>query len=255
LSKICPIKLQARGDADRRSTVKRKKILLVDDVDLFLELEKTFFRREVFDLLVARTGKEAYEMVVTHRPDLVFMDLCMPEMNGDEACRRVKADPELRATPVVMVTLAGRADDLARCREAGCDDILLKPINRHHFMAAARKHLQVLERTVPRIGSRLPIRYGKGTQGGQAHSVNLSRGGVFIETAEVMSPGEVLSLEISLPEGPRTVCCSGLVVWVNHPVKPAKPRLPCGIGVRFVDLDPEDLRAIEEFVKRECLSP
>ncbi|HKK01215.1 MAG TPA: response regulator, partial [Desulfuromonadales bacterium] len=100
-----------------------RKILLVDDVELFLELEKTFFNRAGFQLLVARTGQEAYDLAVSERPDLIFMDLFMPQMNGDEACRLLKADPALAAIPVVMVTQGGHEEELRRCRQAGCNDI------------------------------------------------------------------------------------------------------------------------------------
>jgi uncharacterized protein (TIGR02266 family) len=235
--------------------VERKKVLLADDVELFLEMEKTFFRREMFDLLVARTGQQAYEMAVANRPDLVFMDLYMPEMNGDEACRRIKSDPRLRPTPVVMVSPAGLEDDLARCREAGCDDILLKPINRNHFLAAAGKHLKIQERTAPRFESRLAVQYGRGSDLAWANLVNLSVGGIFIETRELLPPGEIVSLAFTLPEGPREIFCSGRVAWVNSPGKLAKPRLPFGVGVQFVDLAPDDMEAISEHVKGESLAP
>lgn len=131
----------------------RKKILLADDVELFLELEKTFFRRENFELLIARTGQEAWDLTLAEGPDLVFMDLFMPGMDGDEACRLIKNHRQTAAIPVVMVTQGGWDGDLVRCREAGCDDILLKPINRHLFMATARRLLQVVDRSEQRVGA------------------------------------------------------------------------------------------------------
>ena len=61
---------------------------------------------------MARTGKQAFEMTLAHKPDLVFMDLFMPELNGDDACRKIKEHPETRTIPVVMVTQGGREDEL-----------------------------------------------------------------------------------------------------------------------------------------------
>lgn len=234
----------------------RKKILLADDVELFLELEKTFFRREDFDLVVARTGKQACEKVEAERPDLVFMDLFMPEMNGDTACRAIKADPEIGATPVIMVTQGGREEDVSRCWNAGCDDVLLKPINRHHFLATARRFLEVVDRGAPRVRAQVRIHYGAepGTLLTE-FSVNLSTGGVYIETPHVLAPETPLTLEFFLPNKTEPVRCAGRVAWVNRPEEMVKPDLPPGMGVQFLDLRLADLTAVREFVKQECLSP
>ena len=119
----------------------RKKVLLADDVNLFLELEKTFLKRADIDLLVARNGRQALEMVREHRPQLAFLDLYMPEMDGDTCCSLVKADPALRHIPIVMVTQGGRDAETARCRAAGCDELLFKPLDRTEFLAMADKYL------------------------------------------------------------------------------------------------------------------
>lgn len=97
---------QPFAGAERRP-VTRKKILLADDVELFLELEKTFFRRESFELLIARTGQQAWDLTQAETPDLVFMDLFMPGMDGDAACRLIKQQPQTASIPVVMVTQGG----------------------------------------------------------------------------------------------------------------------------------------------------
>src|SRR5262245_40006043 len=138
----------------------RKKIVLADDVELFLMLEKTFFNRDEFELITARNGLEAYKVIRETNPDMAFMDLYMPEMNGDECCQLVKRDQKHRDIPIIIVTQAGREEDIERCRRAGCDDVVLKPINRHDFMATAQKYLQVRERGVKRFRARLRVRYG-----------------------------------------------------------------------------------------------
>jgi uncharacterized protein (TIGR02266 family) len=236
--------------------VGKKKILLADDVELFLELEKTLFRRENFVLLVARNGQQAFELIAAARPDLVFMDLYMPEMNGDECCRRVKSDPGLRSTPIVMVTQAGREEDLARCRQAGCDEILLKPINRHLFVETARRLLAVVVREAQRIRARLEVRYGSDRrQLLSDYSVNISTGGLFLETDDPLPVDTPLALEFTLPSRQVPICCSGRVAWVNHPVLLHKPDMASGMGVQFIDLRLDDLHAIREFIKQESLEP
>lgn len=234
----------------------KKKILLADDVALFLELEKTLFRRENFTLLVARNGQEAFELIALQRPDLVFMDLYMPVMNGDECCRRVKDDARLRSTPIVMVTQGGREEDLARCRQAGCDEILLKPINRHLFVETARRLLAVTARETQRVRARIKVRYGTDRQHLLGnYTVNISTGGLFLETDAPLPVDTPLALEFNLPRRQTPISCAGKVAWVNHQAQLHKPELSSGMGVQFIDLRLDDMYAIRDFIKQECLQP
>jgi uncharacterized protein (TIGR02266 family) len=229
----------------------KKKILLADDVELFLELEKTLFRRQDFILLVARNGQQAFDLIASQRPDLVFLDLFMPVMNGDECCRRVKDDPGLRSTPVVMVTHGGREEDLIRCREAGCDEILHKPINRQLFVDTARRLLAVAARETQRVSARLEVRYGPDRQQLLSnYSVNISTGGLFLETDDPLPVDTPLALEFTLPSRQASISCAGKVAWVNHPVLLHKPEMASGMGVQFIDLPLDDMYAIRDFIKQ-----
>ena len=84
-----------------------EKILLVDDVRLFLELEKTFLRRVVCEILTASSGEEALEVLRLERPALIVLDDQMPGIGGLETCRRIKSDPDLRSTIVLMASSPG----------------------------------------------------------------------------------------------------------------------------------------------------
>jgi len=232
--------------------MERKKVLLADDVELFLELEKTFFRREQVDLLIARNGVEAVELARREKPHLIFMDLFMPEMNGDAACRAIKADPELADIPLLLVTHGGRGADLERCRASGCDDLLLKPINRHQFVDAASRYLRLSERQAPRVDARLQVRYGEGLKRELTdYSLNISTGGVFLETANPLPPGSPLSLEFNLPNRSEPIVSQARVAWINDPKRITKPHLPPGMGVQFLDLSLADLQAVRDFVQTE----
>ena len=235
--------------------MERKKILLADDIELFIELEKTFFRRENFELLVARNGAQALEVARAQRPDLVLMDLHMPEMDGLECCRRIKADPQLRGIPVVIVTQAGREEDLEKCRAAGCSDILLKPINRHLFVETARRLLAVADRAEPRVPARLRVSYGAGGKLLTDYTINISTGGLFLETAVPLPEETPLSLEFDLPQPPRLIRTRGRVAWANGPDAPKKPALPPGMGIQMLDLSLDDLHAIRDYIKERCLDP
>ncbi|TYO99870.1 uncharacterized protein (TIGR02266 family) [Geothermobacter ehrlichii] len=234
--------------------MERKKVLLVDDVELFVELEKTFFHRANVTLLVARNGAQAVEIARRERPDLIFMDLFMPVMDGDQACMRIKADPELAHIPIVMVTHGGREDYLQRCRKAGCDDVLLKPVNRHKFTAVASRYLGLQERRAPRVPVRLQVRYGNGPEKELTDfSINLSTGGLFLVTDHPLPVDTELRLSFVFPDRNRPVVARARVAWINDDDERVKPELPTGMGVQFVDLSLDDLRAIRAFVRRQLM--
>lgn len=234
----------------------RKKILLADDAHLFLELEKTFFRRENFEIFTAENGQDALDAVYRHQPDLAFLDLHMPKLNGDECCRKIKADPAIANIPVVMVTHGGREVDLERCREAGCDAIVLKPINRHQFLSTAMKFLNITERLSPRVGIRMEVQYGADPQKMLTdYSVNISAGGLFIETNDPLPADTDLTLRFTLPNSGEIIECKGRVAWINHPEKIIKPTLAPGLGVQFTDLSIDQMTVLREYIQTQSINP
>jgi uncharacterized protein (TIGR02266 family) len=235
---------------------RRWKVLLADDVELFLELEKTFLQREDIELIVARDGQEALAAARERRPDLILLDLYMPGLDGPEVCRAIKADASLRATPVLMVTSGGREEERLSCQQAGCDGILTKPINRHVFLAAVRGHLQIVEREAHRVPARMRVRYDEGGDRTLTDfTINLSTGGVFIETGHPFLPNEPLVISFLLPGRAADIRCRARVAWVNSPERPLKPLLPPGVGVQFGDLSDADRSEILAFVKQKLLAP
>jgi CheY-like chemotaxis protein len=122
------------------------RILLVDDVRLFLELEKSFLNLSQVEILTAANGEEALAIVRRERPDLVFLDLYMPVLDGAVCCATIKGDPELSATPVVMVTTGGKPEEVEQCRAAGCDGLLTKPIDRSAFLDTVSRFIPSFNR-------------------------------------------------------------------------------------------------------------
>jgi len=102
------------------------KILLVDDTKLFLKLEQEYLKQSAAQIFTAGNGQEALELARSNRPDLIYLDLNMPVMDGVGCCAALKADPDLRDIPVILVTTAGMDDSVARCKEAGASGYLLK---------------------------------------------------------------------------------------------------------------------------------
>lgn len=236
--------------------MKKKLILLADDSEFFLEFEKTFFSKDNFILRTAHNGQEALEIVNSAFPDIVFLDLFMPGMNGDDCCRIIKKDPKTRHIPVVIISGIADERDLERCRQAGCDDILFKPINRNSFIETTKKHLNIQHENPTRYNANLLIFFGKDPdQRLMDYSINLSTGGVFLETMNLMEENTPLKAEFVLPHHDTTINCKARVAWVNHPRGIKNPKLPVGMGIQFLDLTDEDLSAVRGYIIEDKLSP
>lgn len=105
------------------------RILVVDDVPANVKLLEVRLLAEYFEVLAATNGAEALEACENGKVDVVLLDVMMPEMDGFEVCRRLKADPATSHIPVVMVTALEHASDRIRGLDAGADDFLTKPVN------------------------------------------------------------------------------------------------------------------------------
>jgi two-component system, sensor histidine kinase and response regulator len=118
-------------------------LLIVDDKPQNLRLISDFLAEQGFELMLARSGAQALEKVRLEPPDIVLLDLRMPEMDGFEVCRRLKADAETSEIPVIFMTAV---DDTAHKVEGfslGAVDYITKPIQREELLARIRHHLQL----------------------------------------------------------------------------------------------------------------
>jgi CheY-like chemotaxis protein len=104
------------------------RILIVDDNPLNVEILQYIFNKD-FELKTAVSGLEALEVVSAFHPDIVLMDAMMPEMDGYEACRRMRAIPDLSGLKIIMVTAKALPEELQKGIEAGADDYVTKPFD------------------------------------------------------------------------------------------------------------------------------
>jgi two-component system, cell cycle response regulator len=111
------------------------RILVVDDNEVNLELLVAILESEHYVVSTATDGFEALAKIAAEKPDIVLLDVMMPELDGFEVCRRIKADPTMAEIPVIMVTALSHVDDLVRGFEAGADDFVTKPFNGLALMA------------------------------------------------------------------------------------------------------------------------
>jgi two-component system cell cycle response regulator len=114
------------------------RILVVDDIPANVKLLEVRLLAEYFEVLTASSGRQALEACENGKVDVVLLDVMMPEMDGFEVCRRIKADPATSHIPVVMVTALDQKSDRIRGLEAGADDFLTKPVNDLQLMTRVK---------------------------------------------------------------------------------------------------------------------
>lgn len=104
-------------------------ILITDDDAIILRSLRRVLEREEFQVSEAISGSQALQLIPEVRPDLLVLDIVMPEMSGIELCRRVRADPFTARLPIIFLTAKGRSDQVAEGLDAGADDYLIKPFD------------------------------------------------------------------------------------------------------------------------------
>jgi two-component system cell cycle response regulator DivK len=104
-----------------------RRVLLVEDFENTRELYTLCLRSAGYDVIEAGTGGEAIALATEHRPDIILMDVGLPDMDGWEATTKLKADARTAAIPVVAVTAHALQDERERARKVGCDGFLTKP--------------------------------------------------------------------------------------------------------------------------------
>jgi CheY-like chemotaxis protein len=225
------------------------KVLLVDDVKLLLELEKNFLKHSSVHVVTASNGEEALEVARKEHPDLIYMDLNMPKMDGKSCCAILKADPELRSIPVIMVTTAGSQVDELRCREAGCDDYLTKPIDRRLFLAKGRNFVPAIDRREPRVSCMTEVALVNGVVIGSASCSDISVGGLYIAAENKPKTDHELQISFTLPGSNIKIKAKGRVAWDNSGNPRTKPKLPSGFGVEFTEIDTDAIKEIKNYVE------
>ncbi len=114
------------------------RILVVDDEEDILELVRYNLAAEGYRVLCAATGEEALAAVRSQRPELILLDLMLPGIDGMTVARRLRADPETRALPIIMLTARGEEMDVIGGFESGADDYITKPFSPRILLARVR---------------------------------------------------------------------------------------------------------------------
>ena len=120
----------------------KKKILVVDDSRTALFMVTTILRKERYELVTATDGEQAIEKAEAERPDLILMDVVMPNKTGFEACRELKRRDDTRTIPVILVTTRGEGENVEAGFASGCNDYVTKPIDAQELLSKVRDHME-----------------------------------------------------------------------------------------------------------------
>jgi two-component system cell cycle response regulator DivK len=119
----------------------QKTILIVEDNELNMKLFNDLLEAHGYKTVQTRSGTEVVELARLHRPDLILMDIQLPEVSGLEVTKWLKADEELRHIPVIAITAFAMKGDEEKIRQGGCEAYLSKPISIVKFLETVRHHL------------------------------------------------------------------------------------------------------------------
>ena len=118
-----------------------KTVLIVEDNELNMKLFHDLLDSQGYQTLQTREGLQALALAREHRPDLILMDIQLPEISGLEVTKWLKDDDELSHIPVIAITAFAMKGDEERIRQGGCEAYISKPISVVHFLEVVRKHL------------------------------------------------------------------------------------------------------------------
>jgi len=218
------------------------KILLVDDVDLFLELERSYLEGLGYDLVTASTGEETLARIDKIEPDILLLDYYMPGIDGNQVCMALRKNPRWQNLPVIMVTAAGKPEEVQRCLAAGCDDYVTKPVNKQELREKVKRLLgQVHRRTTDRVPMSLPVSILQNGREDVGRTRDISRNGLYLKTATTLPENSPVELKLDLG--------NGQLLDLFGKVKRVSDAGESGLGVYFVHPDAQGLKEIDSLIQ------
>lgn len=231
----------------------KKKILLVGSDRAALEREKGLLDREIFQVSTAMGGKEAVDLHRREKFDVIVMDLDMPGLpSGDDACRIIKTDPELKGVAVLLATQAGDEKVAARCQAAGADGCIRKPADKQELADTLAGVLGVSARQAIRILVKVRVDGWMGKSFYIANTVDVSVSGLLFECEHELKVGDAVESSFFLPgaAGFNRVVARTEVMRVARGDKGQWL-----YGVRFIEFREGGPRIIGEYIQKKTGKP
>ena len=120
----------------------RVKVLVIDDSNTIRRSAEMFLRQAGYEVILAEDGFDALAKISDHEPQVIFVDIMMPRLDGYQTCALIKQNPNLKATPVIMLSSKDGVFDRARGRLAGSDQYLTKPFTKEGLLEAITLHVK-----------------------------------------------------------------------------------------------------------------
>jgi CheY-like chemotaxis protein len=124
-------------------TTERPSVLTIDDEPNNFDVIQTLLATQDYTFHYASSGQRALDRIDRFKPDLILLDVMMPDLDGIEVCRQIRNLPKWQAVPIILVTAISDKAELARCMSTGADDFLIKPIGRLELLARVSSLLRL----------------------------------------------------------------------------------------------------------------
>lgn len=225
-----------------------KKVLLVDDVKSIVEREKTLLDRDIFQVFVATSGPEAIDIHKREKVDIIVMDLNMPQMSGDVACKIIREDQDLKKVSIILATMVNSQEELDRCTSSGANACIKKPVDRDELVGKMSSLLGIPSRQAIRILVRVKVEGKVGNDFFIANTVDVSVSGMLFECDKSLHIGDMLEASFFLPgsSGYNRVVARGEIMR-EAPGSGENRKF----GVKFVEFKEGSSEMVAEFIQKK----
>lgn len=229
--------------------MRKKQVLIVEDSQFFILIMKSLLGRSNCEILIAKNGDEALEIIKNNPPNLVLMDFFMEGMDGAECCKKIKSNYATKDIPVIMVTSAGKQENLEKCHEAGCDDYVTKPVDKMELLRKVRKYLDIIVREHQRAPISVPVSYYADNDVEYSGIIfSISEGGMYIKGEVLPDKGSHLKIVFDIMHIEKQIEVEGEVAWNTDERSHIPLKIGPGFGVRLTYVDEKGASAIKDYV-------
>jgi len=232
-----------------------RRILLVGDKPVFAALRQGLLRAGEAKVQVASSGGEGLKVALATTPDAILLDADLPDLDGLEVCRRLRADPVTDAIPVILLTSSSTPQTHQKnTLDGGAVASVPLGIDTARLLNVIQMVLttRLTRRTAPRARVEVGVDYIHADTTGTGKTLNLSQDGMYIVTANPPDVGTHLIVHFALPDS-EPVEGTAHVVWIRHPE--IEHPYPPGMAVEFLKLPPEASPALAAFVASVLANP
>ncbi len=215
------------------------KILIAGNESLSVEIAKLAPLEVGCEVFTSPNGSEAFEIMANKSPDLVFANLDMPSLEGDELCKKIKEKPDFKDVPVVILSPSGKNGAVSRCQDAGCDDILPLPYTKADLIRLVEKYVNIICRRHARHPVSLNVSYSVDGKTSSGRVLDVSEGGMFMRGDKSLPIGADTQFTVLPNDGSDKVGVKGEVVAHVKSKKRFSFDKSHGMGVRFHAFPPE----------------